>query len=450
MFRGGADVCAPTHLVGFILFILVNAVLFIRPAEIIDSLEDWPIYEILIIACLVASLPAIFEQLMSNSLVASPVTVCVFGILSAIVLSHLSNLSIYGARTSGYEFAKVVAYYVLFIGLVNTPSRLRWFLMLLVGFTVVLAGLALLQYHGVINIPALEAIEQTDIDEETGDIIVFYRLCSTGIYNDPNDLCLILVTGIVICLYWLTNRGSSLLWRLSSIPLLGLFGYALSLTQSRGGFIALLAALLVLFRTRFSFWKTVPLAAVVLPAMFFLFAGRQTKIDIGTGDTMQARIQLWSEGLELFREAPVFGIGQGEYAEEVGGVAHNSFVHCYAELGFFGGTLFLGAFFSALSGLIRLGRSRVQVPDFELMRLCPYVITMVAAYAAGMLSLSRSYIVPTYMVLGLGAAYLRLASAYLPAPVLPFSGQLALRVVAASAASVVGIYVFVRVFAQYG
>ena len=83
-------------------------------------------------------------------------------------------------------------------------------------------------------------------------------------------------------------------------------------------------------------------------------------------------------------------------------------------------------------------------------RLRPYVLTIVAAYATGMLSLSRAYIVPTYMVLGLATAYLRLVSAHLRAPVLRFNGQLVLRLVAASAASLVGIYVFVRVFARYG
>src|SRR5207249_4102486 len=161
--------------------------------------------------------------------IAVPITVCVLGMLAAVVLSHLSDFSIYGARTSGWEFWKVLVYYLLFVGLVNTPSRMRWFLTWLVGFIVVIAGLALLQYHGVIDIPALAAMEQRDIDEETGEIIVFYRLCSTGVYNDPNDLCLILVAAMAVCLYWLTGRGTSLLGRLPSIPLLGLFGYALYL-----------------------------------------------------------------------------------------------------------------------------------------------------------------------------------------------------------------------------
>jgi hypothetical protein len=57
--------------------------------------------------------------------------------------------------------------------------------------------------------------------------------------------------------------------------------------------------------------------------------------------------------------------------------------------------------------------------------------------------------VPTYMVLGLASAYVRLASPYLPAAVLRFDGQLVRRLLVASAASVIGIYIFVRIFVQY-
>jgi len=78
------------------------------------------------------------------------------------------------------------------------------------------------------------------------------------------------------------------------------------------------------------------------------------------------------------------------------------------------------------------------------------MITTVAAYAAGMLSLSRGYVVPTYMVLGLATAYIRLASIHRPSAVLPFNGRLVLGLVLVSTVSLVGIYVFVRIYVQYG
>ena len=37
----------------------------------------------------------------------------------------------------------------------------------------------------------------------------------------------------------------------------------------------------------------------------------------------------------------MFGIGESRFHEEIHKVAHNSYVHAYAEMGFFGGTVFL-------------------------------------------------------------------------------------------------------------
>jgi O-antigen ligase len=188
-------------------------------------------------------------------------------------------------------------------------------------------------------------------------------------------------------------------------------------------------------------------AAVLVPAAVLLLAGRGNEAWTSRGGTSQSRIQLWSEGLELFREAPLFGIGIGEYNERAEQVAHNSFIHCYAELGLFGGTVFLGAFYLAIWSTYRLGRHGAPGVDPELRRLQPFVPALVAAYAAGVLSLSRSYIVPTYMYLGLAAVYIGLAG---EAPPECFDGRLARRLVLVSLVFLPVAYLFVRIFVERG
>src|SRR5262249_12689147 len=133
-------------------------------------------------------------------------------------------------------------------------------------------------------------------------------------------------------------------------------------------------------------------------------------LDVSQG-TGQQRIQIWSEGLDLFVRSPLFGIGMGNYLEEVHIVAHNCFVHCYTELGFLGGTLFTGAVYLSLWPMYRVGSLQSQIADPELRRLRPYLLAILAGYAAGMLSISISYHVPTYMLFGLAAVYLRLVGA---------------------------------------
>jgi O-antigen ligase len=207
---------------------------------------------------------------------------------------------------------------------------------------------------------------------------------------------------------------------------------------------------LALFHSRYGWKKTIVLSIVVLPPLLYLFGGRQTDIDLSNkGDTAQARIHLWSEGLERFKESPLRGIGADQYAEKVGQVAHNSFVHAFVELGFFGGVLFTGAFYVALWSLYRAGTPGVHVADFEMRRLRPYLLAIVAAYVGGMWSLSRSYVVPTYMVLGLASVYIPAAGIRPPLTMLHLSPKLALRLLAVGFFTLVGVYLFVRVFAKY-
>ena len=228
------------------------------------------------------------------------------------------------------------------------------------------------------------------------------RLGSTGLFQDPNDMCLMLVMAMTICLYQIVERRR---WYWSG-PL-ALFAHALMLTHSRGGFLAMLGALVVLLLARYG-RKAMPLGLVVLPAVFALFAGRQTSLSLGSG-TGQSRVQLWLEGMILFVRHPVFGIGSNRYDQYADHVAHNSFIHCYTELGVFGGTLVLGAFYLAFWSLVRLGAARVPSVSSELGRMRAYVLAIVAGYAGGLMSLSCPYTIPTYTVLGLSAVYVRLA-----------------------------------------
>src|SRR4051812_17260824 len=76
---------------GFALFVLVNATLFVRPTELLEGLDGWPIYNVLILGCFAVSWPAVLQQLAPGSLAGRPITVCVFGLLAAVVVSHLSG-----------------------------------------------------------------------------------------------------------------------------------------------------------------------------------------------------------------------------------------------------------------------------------------------------------------------------------------------------------------------
>jgi hypothetical protein len=431
----------------FYLFILVNAVLFLRPGEIIPELEGARLYEMAILACLAVSVVPVLRQLSTRSLVVRPITLCVLGLFVAVVLSHLSHLYFYGTWVSGVAFAKIVLYYLLLVGIVNSEARLREFLGWLAGFLVVLTVLALVQYHQIADIPGLAAFQQKVVDKATGETHILPRLMSVGIFQDPNDLSLVLVWGILISLNRLGERGPRrMLW----LAALVVFGYALTQTYSRGGFIAFLTGLLVFLWSRFGAGKSFLITALLLPIVVVLFAGRQTSFDFeNKEDTSQYRIRLWSDGLVLMRESPLFGIGMGMYAERAEAVAHNSFVQAYTELGLVGGAFFLGAFVFALARLRRPGSVKARSLSPGLRRLRPYLLAMVASLAAGLMSLSRNYSPAIYTLFGVVTVYLNLTASSVPALVPRVNQRLILRFLLVGVIFLPVMYVFVTVFARW-
>ncbi len=174
-------------------------------------------------------------------------------------------------------------------------------------------------------------------------------------------------------------------------------------THSRGGLLSLVAAIGVLMTFRYGTRVAIAGALVGIPGMLVL-GTRQTSIDIEDG-TAQDRIQLWSDGLDALKSADFFfGIGMGEYGDMAGLVAHNSFVHAYTELGIVGGTLFFGMFYFAFLELYRFRYVAREVPDRTLRRVHPFLFAVLTGWTMSLMSLSRCYVVPTYLIIGLVAA----------------------------------------------
>ena len=192
----------------FTLFILVNATLFIRPAEVVPALAGLPIYNVLISTCLMASFPRIIDQLTGRSLLREPdqrmrPRPARRGDPVTPVASELL-----GSPGGGRRVRQVILYYLLLVSVVDSPARLRRFLWLLVVFTARpdRAGPAPIPRHDRHPLAPVDRGSWRSI-RRTGEEYIVLRLCSTGIYHDPNDLCLILLVAMGICLYGLGDRA---------------------------------------------------------------------------------------------------------------------------------------------------------------------------------------------------------------------------------------------------
>ena len=77
-------------------------------------------------------------------------------------------------------------------------------------------------------------------------------------------------------------------------------------------------------------------------------------------------------------------------------------------------------------------------------------MAIVAAYAAGVLTISRNYIVPTYMLFGLVNVYLRLATEGSALRPPRFDLGFVQRLGTISVVFIITAYFFVRTFARFG
>lgn len=428
----------------FFLFVLVNAALFIRPGEIAPGLAGVPIYQALILACLIVSLPRIWAQWSRRPLAERPITAAMLLLLVAVVMSHVAHGDIGLAQWYGLDFARVVLYYILFVAVTGTPARLRGLLTWLLVFIVAIATLALCQYHNLVDLPALRPLERFDESSESDEGVYILQLVGTGIFNDPNDFALLLAFGCLISLWLAADRGFGLPRVAWSIPL-GVLGYAILLTQSRGGLLALAAGVMTwmasLVRARWVFIAVGVAGPLSLP----LLGGRLARMSIES-ETAQQRIHLWYDALEEFRGAPIFGIGTNTLEDRIGLVAHNSFVQAFAEMGLLGGMTFIAAFVMALLILRPQGRRDVLVLDDQLSRMRPYLLASVVTFSTGLYSLTRCYVISTYLPLALAESF-QLNAVRSPSDAgLRLNPRLLAMLGGVGLASLVAIWLFVRVF----
>lgn len=392
----------------FPLFLLLNFLFFIRPDEIITSLSESRLYLWCFLACLLFSWRELSVTLKLDKLINDPLTCCIILYGLVFTVSNVINVGVFEAREKGIEYLKLALYYLLFISLVNTPERLRTFLKALVLCILFMTAIVLLDHLEVVRVEAIEPIIQNEYDEEGAIIDSYPRLRYLGTFQDPNDLSMLLGVGMIVSVY-LYASGNSIIRVLWGVPLASA-AFLMVLTQSRGGLLGLAAGVAAFFASKLGWRKALPMAAIAIPALLFVVGGRQGNMSL-SGGTGQDRLRIWAEGLGLMTTPRhvLTGIGVDKYQDEVGHVAHNSYVHAFVETGMIGGIIFSGMFLLAFGVVFKQGSAWLNFHSPMLAQMHPYLLAVLADYLMCMFSLSRNYVVTTYMMLGICSAFIRMA-----------------------------------------
>ena len=229
------------------------------------------------------------------------------------------------------------------------------------------------------------------------------RYAATG--WDPNNIGFILVLGIPVAWHQaisLDGERSTGLLKLANYAYIPAATLAVLLTASRGALVAALPAFLFVVGslTRLKLLVRV----VIMAALVVAILGLQTLVpraslqrlattssSIAEGD-IGGRLNIWREGLVVYVEHPVLGVGSGAFRStvEAGHEAHNAFLSVLIDLGIIGFLLFAAALGIA-------GHQAIRQPKWE----SRFWLTVLLVWAVGASSLNWVHRKPTWLFLGL-------------------------------------------------
>lgn len=249
---------------------------------------------------------------------------------------------------------------------------------------------------------------------------------AVGETYDPNDLALMLVT--VLALLAARSFSSKGLMRAMLWGGAGAITFAVFLTESRGGLLALLAGIVYVVQASSSGRGHMGVGAkllvvALLAAGLWAMAPESAKdrfatlLSLGSDYNVSdrsGRFDIWSRGIGIMLERPVgVGLNSFEVAEgQAGGTymaAHNALLQVGAELGFLGLAIFLSLYAAAWRASSRaLVRARASPRGARLVSEIVGVRGALVAFFVGSFFLSQAYAGLLYLLFALAAVSLTL------------------------------------------
>jgi O-antigen ligase len=253
---------------------------------------------------------------------------------------HGGRLSL--ITTSSFAgFISCLLFLILTPIMVDTLSRLRWVLLVVVG-SVAFASVYVVREW-----------------QKWHNVFPNFRGWG-GVTDDPNYFTLIAVLWLPLAFYLARGAGSRwerfFSWGCCMTTLL-----ATTLAASRGGFLGLVASLLfIVGRTRQRARNFALLSLLVAPLIFFAPSSplkRFSKPTHSDEEATENRVIVWKAGWRMFQAHPLVGVGLDAFVKNVlkyetdapkpvWSLAHNTYLQVAAELGLLGLLPFLGILFS--------------------------------------------------------------------------------------------------------
>ncbi len=313
----------------FFLFLYAIFIL-IRPHEFSPNTEHMIIIKVLAILTILLTL---FTLRPINLL---PQHYLIFSLIPIVLISSIFNGWFGGGLYQANNMIVSAAIpFFLFSNCVTSISRQH------IIMYVCLAAALIMVYNGHLQSISFNGSYGTGI----GDLKSVFsftrqeiRITYFGFFNDPNDLGMFLVMNLPLASYFYFQGG--FLKKTTMLGVIVAILYGIFLTGSRGTLLGVVGIVGIYYLIIKGGAKLIvfsliaaPLAATILASLGGIS---------GSGDSANGRLDAWYVGIQMLLSHPLFGIGMGNFIEVHNLVAHNSYIHISAELGFVGYTLWGG------------------------------------------------------------------------------------------------------------
>jgi O-antigen ligase len=321
------------HGLTFVCLFIFSIVLYLRPYELIPALSGFKTMAFWV-GIVTLTVYFVSQLALEGNLTARPREVNMVLLLGvAGLLSMPMSIDPSEAWTTFTDYLiKMILIFVVLVNVIRTEGRMKILMYLVLGVSVYLCIHLISDYNaGVFKIGSAEQNTQ----RVAGAI--------KGLFENSNELALHLVT-VTPLAFMLGLENKNPLRKIVFWGITLLMITAVIMTFSRGGFLGLIAVVLVLVRKFGRRNKSMALAGLVLGVIFFLavapgaYSGRLATIfdsaaDV-TGSSSQ-RTEVLKRSIWVTLRYPLFGVGLGNFhhksAQELG--THNAYTQVSSEMG---------------------------------------------------------------------------------------------------------------------
>jgi O-antigen ligase len=379
------------------LGLLIYCILvYIRPADWVASVQDWPLEFItLALTLLIAGVKMAFFTAPEERRERLPLTAFMMAWVVAIFLSNL----IHGDTGSGVDnaiiYAKRCLICLAFWAVLTSTNKIRGCILALVP----LAGLL-----------GLQGIYQVAHGYGWAGQPLYWagRICWVGLWDGANVLSLLFVATLPYAFEIVTGKWSFFA-KLVALASGVLILQGMILAASRGGWLSLGVIVLVYFRQRVGKLGLV-IGAMCILALVAIGPSRLTQNAGQDADDASSRhrVDLWAQGLEMFKYNPVLGVGKGQFAGYTGTqVAHNAFLENLGETGFVGAFAWVGLIYLSFKSLRLVMRRSAELSP-QLKGLTQATFVSLVGYLSASMFINTDFDL-LYISMGLAAALLAVA-----------------------------------------